>query len=351
MTTTLFHIMICDTYGEASYHSEDYTIDCNTPEYTATMVLGILLIIVIPFGLPAAIFYKMFGAKQALGGVRSNATGGAKLAADDMDDDDDTFAFLIGVYRPECWYHEIVTYVRKLLLSGIAVVMGRGSMAQAYFACACEAFFLMHHMRTYPFVNYKHNLMEAFGHCALILLYAVSLILRNNDEDDWRAEWLPKEGYGWFLVFLFVVVLPSPTVIYFQRGGKSRSNDASFVASGNVFESENPLAADSKPDSQVAVDAQSDLEGLTLGQVKARAKELGVGDELDAAIQLVLKAEAELPPTEEQLREELADMTMRQLKARAKEAGASGDDIDNLDDTSDFRAAAVDLIVSLTLAV
>ena len=344
--------MICDSYGDASYHAEDYTIDCNTPEYTATMVLGILLIILIPFGLPAAIFYKMFGAKQALGGVRSNATGGAKLADDDVDDDDDTFAFLIGVYRPECWYHEIVTYVRKLLLSGIAVVMGRGSMAQVYFACACEAFFLMHHMRTYPFVNHKHNLMEAFGHCALILLYAISLILRNDDEDDWRAEWLPKEAYGWFLVFLFVVVLPSPTVIYFRRrGGKSKSNDASFVASDNVFESENPLAAVSKSDSQVAVDAQSDLEGLTLGQVKARAITLGVGDELDAAIQLVLKAEAELPPTEEQLREELADRTMRQLKARAKEAGASGDDIDNLDDASDSKTAAVDLIVSLTLAV
>ena len=55
--------------------------------------------------------------------------------------------------------------------------------------------------------------------------------------------------------------------------------------------------------------------------------------------------------SDQQLREELADRTMRQLKARAKEAGASGDDIDNLDDASDSKTAAVDLIVSLTLAV
>ena len=47
---------------------------------------------------------------------------------------------------------------------------------------------------------------------------------------------------------------------------------------------------------------------------------------------------------------ELADLTTRQLKARAKEAGASGDAIDDLDDAPDFKAAVIDLIVSLELA-
>ena len=96
--------------------------------------------------------------------------------------------------RDRYWYHEIVTYSRKLILGGISVVMGRGTMAQTYFVISAEAFYLMHHMRTYPFVIYKHNVMEALGHCALMLLYAISLILRNDNDDDWEAEWFPKEG-------------------------------------------------------------------------------------------------------------------------------------------------------------
>ena len=45
---------------------------------------------------------------------------------------------------------EIVTYSRKLCLGGLAVFVGRGTMAQSYFVATVEAVFLMHHMRAYP---------------------------------------------------------------------------------------------------------------------------------------------------------------------------------------------------------
>jgi hypothetical protein len=48
-----------------------------------------------------------------------------------------------------------------------------------------EAFFLMHHVRTFPYVNYKHNLIEALGHQALMLMYAIALVVRNDDEVMW----------------------------------------------------------------------------------------------------------------------------------------------------------------------
>eukprot|EP01045_Picozoa_sp_COSAG04_P033898 COSAG04_NODE_7200_length_1169_cov_1.218692_1_plen_206_part_10 len=100
----------------------------------------------------------------------------------------------------------------------------------------------------------------------------------------------------------------------------------------------------------------ADLEGLTLRQLKARARELGVSDdaieELDdapdakaAAVDLVKKATPAPVPTEEELRAELEGLTLRQLKARAREAGASEDDVDALDDAPDAKAAALDLVV------
>jgi hypothetical protein len=80
------------------------------------------------------------------------------------------------------------------MLGGISVLVGRGTMAQTYFVITVEAFFLMLHMRTYPFVVRKHNLIEALGHCALMLLYAAALILRNENADDWGGETVKEEA-------------------------------------------------------------------------------------------------------------------------------------------------------------
>eukprot|EP01043_Picozoa_sp_COSAG02_P035306 COSAG02_NODE_2520_length_8610_cov_4.542474_2_plen_81_part_00 len=55
----------------------------------------------------------------------------------------------------------------------------------ADFVITAEAFFLMHHVRNFPFVLYKHNVIEALGHQGLMLMYAITLILRNDDEDMW----------------------------------------------------------------------------------------------------------------------------------------------------------------------
>ena len=88
----------------------------------------------------------------------------------------------------------VVTYSRKLCLGGLSIVVGRGTMAQAYFVAAVEAGFLMHHMRVYPYVRNQHNQVDALGHAALMLTYTITLILRNDDEDAFVGEVFPREG-------------------------------------------------------------------------------------------------------------------------------------------------------------
>ena len=82
-------------------------------------------------------------AKDTLGYVNTTNLGGAKLSSDDVADEDDQYGFLISDYRPQYWWYEIVTYSRKLILGGVSVVMGRGTMAQTYFVSTVEAFYLM----------------------------------------------------------------------------------------------------------------------------------------------------------------------------------------------------------------
>ena len=51
-------------------------------------------------------------------------------------------------------------------------------------------------------------------------------------------------------------------------------------------------------------------------------------------------------PTAAELRAELQGLTLRQLKARAREAGAMQYSIDELEDAADPKTAAVDLVIS-----
>lgn len=224
---TLFRVPQCRPIGDHWYHEDDFSVLCDDG-FLAEIIFSIILIILVPIGVPVALFYSMKKQKDELGGVGITVLGGAKLSPDDVDDEDDQYGFLTRDLKPEFWYcklfivlahpsqkikfwrlnylsadivygahsaDEIVTYSRKLVLGGLSIVVGRGTMAQAYFVGAVEALYLMHHMRSFPYVLLKHNIVDGFGHCAVILTYMVTLILRNAEGDDgFDGEWFPRDG-------------------------------------------------------------------------------------------------------------------------------------------------------------
>eukprot|EP01043_Picozoa_sp_COSAG02_P025238 COSAG02_NODE_1411_length_12757_cov_226.591642_6_plen_137_part_00 len=94
--TTLFRVPQCKDYGDFSFHEDDYRIDCSTTYFKLVSAFAICTIILIPFGVPALFMYFMLRAKQRLGGtVNETQLGGAKLVADDVDDESDVYGFLI----------------------------------------------------------------------------------------------------------------------------------------------------------------------------------------------------------------------------------------------------------------
>lgn len=136
------------------------------------------------------------------------------------------------------------------------------------------------HMRTYPFVSQKHNMMEALGHCGLLLLYAITLILRNGDDSQWEREWFPKQGCkslvvssltatatlssplsptrdsiprhdyadGWFIIFIFMAVLPAPTVYYWYQENRADKTLETEFGEIDSMQTDNPLASEEDPD-------------------------------------------------------------------------------------------------------
>ncbi len=239
VTATLFRVPQCREIGDTEYHEEDFAVECVGP-FWGIVSMAVIGILVVPVGVPLVLFIKMKKAKDKLGGAQTSEFGGAKLSGKDVQDEDDTYGFLTYDLKPAYWYYEIVTFTRKLVLGGLSIVVGRGSMAQAYFVASTEALFLMHHMRVYPYVIQKHNVIDGVGHCALMLTYMVTLVLRRDqsDKDVWAQEWFPRSGYGYFIAFFYVVLLPAPSVYYYF---KDRESQGSTVAAAAEGEFDNPL--------------------------------------------------------------------------------------------------------------
>eukprot|EP01043_Picozoa_sp_COSAG02_P025727 COSAG02_NODE_1456_length_12512_cov_17.368082_2_plen_232_part_00 len=119
VTATLFRVQMCTNIGKQadgepySYHQDDYTIDCNASEYAIGQVLALVGIVLVPIGVPAYFFVQMRRQEQAIGGVKQNALGGAKLVSDDSSDEDDRFGFLCRDMKPRHYYWEIVRPIPK----------------------------------------------------------------------------------------------------------------------------------------------------------------------------------------------------------------------------------------------
>lgn len=119
----------------------------------------------------------------------------------------------------------------------------------------------MHHMRVYPYVREQHNRVDALGHMALMLTYTITLVLR-NPEESFAYEVFPRDGYGWFILFIFGAILPGPTIYNFWA--QTKAHEESLPTTGAF---DNPLLPD---------DDDNDGDDLAAGKFVAAAVGAGV---------------------------------------------------------------------------
>jgi hypothetical protein len=140
--------------------------------------------------------------------------------------------------------------------------------------------------------------IEALGHCALMLLYAATLILRNENADDWDGETMKEEACetvsdsnlalvgcdsyvaarssfadGWFIVFMFGIVLPSPSFYYFYTENAGQTPDKTKLETEFHSETVNPLSIDSA-ESQGGSKQQAPAARTKVIKAQREAKEM-----------------------------------------------------------------------------
>ena len=97
-----------------------------------------VLVVLWPLGMPTLLSVLMWRAR-------------AKIHARD-EDTLKLFDFVIGGYHDKFFYWELVELGRKLILSGLIGLFGRGTVAQTVLACSVAFFFFAAFYRAQPFV-------------------------------------------------------------------------------------------------------------------------------------------------------------------------------------------------------
>ena len=86
--------------------------------------------------------------------------------------------------------------LEKLILTGLLVFAGRGTIFQCVGACFVAVVFLFLHARTWPYEGRNNNVLRAFAESQLFVMLLISIALRA----DIGKDILSDDGYGAILV-------------------------------------------------------------------------------------------------------------------------------------------------------
>ena len=96
--------------------------------------------------------------------------------------------------------------LRKLLLVGVVVLVGRGSSAQLGIAIVLSFFFFSLQLSVAPYKLNQDNIFRAATECHVFLVLAVALIMRTE------APSYDNSSYDWILSTTFIVLVPGAFV-------------------------------------------------------------------------------------------------------------------------------------------
>lgn len=176
----------------------DYTVDCNSVDYAILFTFCCFLVILWPIGLPCVLGWAL--------------TNHRKLIAQGDPDSLKLFSFIIGDYKPEHWYWELIELFRRLLLCGLLGLLARGSVAQSVIGCVISVAFFALTCRARPYKKTSLNTVKIYADFVVVVVTLLSIVLQAF-ETDFQAEAITPDMYG--NVLLAVNLALVPVVVYY----------------------------------------------------------------------------------------------------------------------------------------
>jgi hypothetical protein len=117
------------------------------------------------------------------------------------------FDFVLGDYNKEHWYWEIVEFGRKLLLSGLMGLVGRGSIAQAVVCTVIAFFFFAFSLSERPYQSKTLNTIKIVSEFQIFLILLTCVVLQTN-RGSLDEEHITVDGYGLIQILATLCIVP-----------------------------------------------------------------------------------------------------------------------------------------------
>jgi hypothetical protein len=186
--------------------------ECTTSTHAWFQFTAGLVVIFIAFGVPAGFTVALVLKARAfdqmddsrIAGTVAAQMGMSPAAATDVIREvtiGKDYGFLLRAYGPRHYWFENFDMVRKLLLVGVLVVVGRGSAAQVGCAACLSVGFIMLQFKLWPYKLSADNTFKAVIEAQIFATVLVALLLKT----DLTTEAVGASFYDVMLVTLFAI--------------------------------------------------------------------------------------------------------------------------------------------------
>jgi hypothetical protein len=199
----------------------DYRISCNDDNHTYYQFVSSVVIVTFSVGMPCSLVVMMLRRIEDYGSGTDSDRFVARRVADEMKIEDTEaadairdvntgreYSFLVNSFKPRYYFWEGVDMIRKLILVGLLVVVGRGSVAQLFVAVVVSVALLAMQLVLQPYKHAEDNLFKAGVEIHICLTVTCALVLKCLKRGDGGDEALPESFYDFVLVSSFIVSIP-----------------------------------------------------------------------------------------------------------------------------------------------
>ena len=94
------------------------------------------------------------------------------------------FGSLYEQYNMDCWWWEVIEMFRKLLLTGVLVMVGSGTSAQVLFGILVSLVYLVFVLKKAPYQDNLDNWLQFFSSFTVVLTLQLAFALKTDSPDE-----------------------------------------------------------------------------------------------------------------------------------------------------------------------
>ena len=194
LCASVFSSFVCEEFDDgSSYLRADYSVDCDSSEYSSIFIVASIMVLMYPIGIPSMYLVMLWRNREKLDPQKFFTEMSLLEAVFHRKREVNYLKFLFDAYLPQYWWTEVMECVRKLLLTGFVVFFYEGSSLQVVFGLFFSIIFLALYAHINPYLMPSNNTFAAFVHFQISFTLMCTLLIRTNDLISTSAE---KESFN-----------------------------------------------------------------------------------------------------------------------------------------------------------